>query len=139
MKNEKLQSILDKLKKCFDEIEKSDNVKIEFGNISHTPSIFTLSIKGIDLSKTDDINRRNLEMSKHLGFTQNIIGFEFRSIKDNSLFKIVEFKPRNRTYPIIAMNMSNNKMFKFAPKYVLTQIGGIKQVNRIANLDNLLK
>lgn len=122
-----------------EQIYPKDNVKIEAGNISHTSSFFTVSLKGTDLSKVDDINRRNLEISKHFGFTQNIIGFEFRSIKDNALFKIVEFRTKNRTYPIIAMNMINKKMFKFAPKYVLNQIGGIKQVNRIANLDNLLK
>lgn len=139
MEKAKLISILDKLKKVISEIEKSDNIKIDIGTISHTQSSFTTSLKGLDLSKLDDIDKSNLSMSKVLGFTQNIVGFEFKSGKDNDCFKVTEFKMRNRIYPIIAKKMSNGKAYKFSSKYVLDRIGGTKQVNRIANLDSLLK
>lgn len=138
MDNLKIELVLHKLKSFISEIEKSDNVKIEL-TASYNPAIFNVSLKGVDLSMVDAINKSNLILSKRFGFTQNIIGFDFKSGKDNTTFKVVEFKPKNRKYPIIAKNLSNNKNYKFSSRYVLDQIGGIKQVNRIANLDNLLK
>jgi hypothetical protein len=86
------------------EIEKEEEVKITFGTCRYSSSEYNTTMK-VETNAKDEktlntVNSANEGLSKAYGFKSNIIGktFMFRGQKHT----IVEFKTRNRKYPIIS-------------------------------------
>jgi hypothetical protein len=56
----------------------------------------------------------------------------------SGIYEIVDIKTKNRTYPIIAKQVSGNKTYKYSVDQIKRLIGGDKIINRNANLDKLI-
>ena len=136
MNRDKALLLTEKIKQALQGIEELENISISY-NGSFSSSQMKLSLTIFEKKTTDEAKSMNFLLSKKYGFTQNIIGMEFISPL-SGLFKITEFKPRNRKYPIIGIRVIDGKQYKFTPKQVLSYIGGDKIVNRNANLTKLL-
>ena len=132
----KIKSIQDKIRKALAQIEKEENVKIEFGTISYNVAKYSTSMSVTTLEKNERVDRALEGVCKRLGFTQNIIGMRFHGT--NGIYEIVDIKTKNRTYPIIAKSLSSVKMYKYSVNQVKALIGGDKIINRNANLDKLI-
>lgn len=132
----RIREIQSKIKLALRKIERDENVKINFGPSKFTPSEYanrmTVRTTLTPIEKVSEDDR----LSKQLGFTQNIIGSEFKTYTGKS-YSIVEIHPRNRKYPIIGRG-SNGILYKFSIKSVKDLLGGDKIINRNANLKNLL-
>ena len=133
-KIDKVQALL---KKAIAEIEKQENITINFSGIRYNSAYYTtqLTVKtnDVDNSKVNDAYEK---VCKRLGFTQNIIGMQFQG--QHGICEIIEIKTRNRKYPVIA-KCSNGNQYKYTVDQVKTKIGGDKIINRNANLDKLFK
>lgn len=132
----KIKSIQKKIKEAILEIEKQENVKIEFGTISYNVAKYTTQMSVVTLEKNDKVDNILKGVCKRLGFTQNIIGMQFHGT--NGVYEITDIKTKNRKYPIIAKSLSTGKSFKFSSEHIKMLIGGDKIINRNANLDKLL-
>lgn len=132
----KIRSIQEKIKRALAQIEKEENVKIDFGSISYNAAFYGSKMTVKTLVKTDKVSKTYEDICKRLGFTQNIIGMQFRGT--NGVYEITEIKTRNRTYPVIAKSLSSDKMYKYTVNQVKALIGGDKIINRNANLDKLV-
>lgn len=75
-------------------------------------------------------------LCRKVGFTQNVIGREFE--KGGTLYQIVNIKPRNRKYPVIAASRLG-QLYKFSVEGVKKSLGGDQLINRNANLDKLIQ
>jgi hypothetical protein len=131
----KIKSIQDKIKKALAQIEKDENVKIEFGTISYNVAKYTTTMSVVTTEKNDKIDKVFESVCKRLGFTQNIIGMRFHGT--NGIYEITDIKTKNRTYPVIAL-ATNGNSYKFSVDHIKRLIGGDKIINRNANLDKLL-
>jgi len=132
----KIRIIQEKIKRALAQIEKEENVKIDFGSISYNAAFYGSKMTVKTLVKTDKVSKTYEDICKRLGFTQNIIGMQFRGT--NGVYEITEIKTRNRTYPVIAKSLSSDKMYKYTVNQVKALIGGDKIINRNANLDKLV-
>lgn len=133
----KIQTVQNKIKAAIAEIEKEENVKIDFGSISYTKAFYGTKMTVKTLEKTEAVVGVYETICKRLGFTQNIIGMQFYGT--NGVYEIVDIKTKNRTYPVIAKSVSSGKQYKFAVEQIKRLIGGDKIINRTANLDKLIK
>jgi hypothetical protein len=88
------------------------------------------------LEKTEAVGDVYKSICRRLGFTQNIIGMRFNGT--NGVYEIVDIKTKNRTYPIIAKQVSGLKTYKYSVDQIKRLIGGDKIINRNANLDKLI-
>lgn len=136
MNRNKAVLLTEKIKQALQGIEELENISISY-NASFSSSQMKLNMTIREIGDVKEQESLNLFLSKKYGFTQNIMGMEFVSPL-SGLFKITEFKPRNRKYPIIGIRVIDGKQYKFTPKQVLSYIGGDKIVNRNANLTKLL-
>jgi hypothetical protein len=135
MNRDKAVKLTDKIKQALQGIEELENFSISYnGTFSSGQMKLNMTITEKNSEKMESMN---FELSKKYGFTQNIIGMEFVSPL-SGLFKITEFKTRNRKYPILGIRVIDGKQYKFTPKQVLSYIGGDKIVNRNSNLSKLL-
>ncbi len=132
----KIKSIQKKIKEAIAQIEKDENVKIEFGTISYNPAKYTTTMSVVTTEKNERVDRIFESVCKRLGFTQNIIGMQFYGT--NGVYEITDIKTKNRKYPIIAKSLSSGDSFKFSSEHIKKLIGGDKIINRNANLDKLL-
>jgi hypothetical protein len=132
----KIKKIQDKLKLAILQIEAEENVKIDFGTISYNKAFYTSKMTVKTLEKTEAVGDVYKSICKRLGFTQNIIGMQFYGT--NGVYEITEIKTRNRTYPIIAKQVSGVKTYKYSVDQIKRLIGGDKIINRNANLDKLI-
>jgi hypothetical protein len=135
--NSKVENIQQQLKKAIEKVEKDNNVKISFGNITYNNAYYTTKMKVISKDDSSEVSNVFELICKRLGFTQNIIGMQFKG--RNGIFEIVDIKTRNHKYPVIAESKSDGKMYKYTVKHVKSLIGGDKIINRNANLDKLLQ
>lgn len=133
---DKINTIQFKIKQAIANIEKEENVKITFGNISYNSAYYTSKIKVTSLDDTPEVKKVFKSECASIGLPQNVIGMKFR--KESDIFEITEIKLRNRKYPVIAKNTSG-KFYKFSVSSVKMYIGGDKIINRNKNLENLLK
>ena len=130
------------IKKINDSLRDYSDVKFNVEVIKNDKFGFKLSISGLELAKLDEMEERNLLLSKRYGFTQNIVGMEFESLEKKGLpiiHRIVGFKTQNRSYPIITTEMKSGLSYKFSADSVKKKLGGNNLINRVANLENLLK
>ena len=132
----KIKKIQDKLKLAILQIEKEENVKIDFGSISYNKAFYTSKMTVKTLEKTEAVGDVYKAICRRLGFTQNIIGMQFSGT--NGVYEIVDIKTKNRTYPIIAKQVSGLKTYKYSVDQIKRLIGGDKIINRNANLDKLI-
>jgi GTP cyclohydrolase III len=132
----KIKKIQDKLKAAILQIEKEENVKIDFGSISYNKAFYTSKMTVKTLEKTEAVGDVYKAICRRLGFTQNIIGMQFSGT--NGVYEIVDIKTKNRTYPIIAKQVSGLKTYKYSVDQIKRLIGGDKIINRNANLDKLI-
>jgi hypothetical protein len=131
----KIKSVQDKIRKALAQIEKEENVKIEFGTISYNVAKYSTSMSVTTLEKNERVDRALEGVCRRLGFTQNIIGMQFHGT--NGIYEITDIKTKNRKYPVIALSTNGNS-YKFSVDHIKRLIGGDKIINRNANLDKLL-
>ncbi len=103
MANKKIKDIQRQIKEAIDEISKRENVSIAYK---------------IDISVPNDPKMNEYE-SRSLGFTRNIVGFEFTS--GNIKHKV------------------KGKSYKFPADRVKTLLGGDKGVNRVDSLNKIFE
>lgn len=132
----KIKKIQDKIKATILQIEAEENVKIDFGTISYNKAFYTSKMTVKTLEKTEAVGDVYKAICRRLGFTQNIIGMQFNGT--NGVYEIVDIKTKNRTYPIIAKQVSGLKTYKYSVDQIKRLIGGDKIINRNANLDKLI-
>jgi hypothetical protein len=132
----KIKKIQDKLKLAILQIETEENVKIDFGTISYNKAFYTSKMTVKTLEKNEVVGDVYKAICRRLGFTQNIIGMRFNGT--NGVYEIVDIKTKNRTYPIIAKQVSGLKTYKYSVDQIKRLIGGDKIINRNANLDKLI-
>lgn len=133
---DRILTIQEKIKNAISKIEKEENVVINFGSIRYTANDYattmsvTSNVKDVTYDKLQEVT------SKRYGFTQNIIGMDFNHTTLGKM-KVVEFKTKNRKYPIIAETL-DGKRYKFDKASIKFYLGGDKMINRNGNLDKLL-
>jgi len=133
----KIKSVQDKIKAAIAQIEKDEQVKIEFGSCRYNSAYYNTTMKVTTLVKSEKVSDVFESISKRFGFTQNIIGMQFNS--KNGVYEIIDIKTRSRKYPIIAKSLSTGQQFKYSVASMKALIGGDKIINRNANLDKLIK
>ena len=133
---EKVISIQEKIKKAIAEIEKAENVKIDFGTLSFNPQKYSTSMTVSTLDKSERVESILERTCRSIGFTQNVIGmtFDFRGDK----YEITDIKTKNRKYPVIATEIRTKKGYKFSVETIRKALGGDSQINRNKNLDKLV-
>ena len=132
----KIRKVQDRLKAAILQIEKEENVKIDFGSISYNKAFYSSKMTVKTLEKTEAVGDVYKAICRRLGFTQNIIGMRFHGT--NGIYEIVDIKTKNRTYPIIAKSLTGAKTYKYSVDQIKRLIGGDKIINRNANLDKLI-
>jgi hypothetical protein len=130
------KKLIDKITDALLEIEKSEGVKIDFKFlVNYTGMSFDGSIKDSDSIEKE--NALNLSVCRRIGFTQNIIGACFDSPSSGGKFRITSIQPKNRKYPVIAINLENQKSYKFTTISIKKALGGDQSINRFYNLEKL--
>ena len=132
----KIKKVQDRIKAAILQIEKEENVKIDFGTISYNKAFYTSKMTIKTLEKTEAVGDVYKAICRRLGFTQNIIGMRFHGT--NGVYEIIDIKTKNRTYPIIAKSLTGAKTYKYSVDQIKRLIGGDKIINRNANLDKLI-
>lgn len=133
---QRMQSIQERIKKELEKIEKDENIKIEFTLPSINRRMYSMQMMVRSLDKSDVNDSIDEQISRKLGFTQNVIGmvFEFK----NSKFEISELKPRNTKYKVIATEVKSGTSYKFSVSGTKKLLGGDSIINRNKNLDKLI-
>lgn len=133
---EKVLQIQNKIKAAIAEIEKEENVKIDFGTISFSAQRYQASMSVSTLEKSEKVESVLERTCRSVGFTQNVIGmtFDFRGDK----YEITDIKTKNRKYPVIAFEIRTKKSYKFDVNTIKRVLGGDSQINRNKNLDKLV-
>lgn len=132
----KINRIQSKIRSIISEIEKSENVKIEFGTARYNSAYYSTTMKVSTLEEDKKVDSVYELMCKKLGFTQNIIGMEFT--KNYLQYEIVDIKLSNRKYPVIVNCISTKKLYKYPVDSIKGLLGGDKIINRNANLSKLI-
>jgi hypothetical protein len=133
---EKILQVQNKIKEAIAQIEKDENVKIDFGSLSFNPQKYSTSMTVSTLEKSERVESVLERTCRAIGFTQNVISmtFDFRGDK----YEITDIKTQNRKYPVIATETRTKKGYKFSVDTVKKLLGGDTQINRNKNLDKLV-
>jgi len=133
---EKVLQVQNKIKEAIAQIEKDENVKIDFGSLSFTPQRYSTSMTVSTLEKSEKVESVLERTCRSIGFTQNVIGmsFDFRGDK----YEITDIKTKNRKYPVIATETRTKKSYKFSIDTIKRLLGGDSKINRDKNLDKLV-
>jgi len=133
---EKILQVQNKIKEAIAQIEKDENVKINFGSLSFNPQKYSTSMTVSTLEKSERVESVLERTCRAIGFTQNVISmtFDFRGDK----YEITDIKTQNRKYPVIATETRTKKGYKFSVDTVKKLLGGDTQINRNKNLDKLV-
>ena len=133
---EKILQVQNKIKQAIAQIEKDENVKIDFGSLSFNPQKYSTSMTVSTLEKSERVESVLERTCRAIGFTQNVISmtFDFRGDK----YEITDIKTKNRKYPVIATETRTKKSYKFSVDTVKKLLGGDAQINRNKNLDKLV-
>ena len=132
----KIDKVQTKIKAALAQIEKDENIKISFGSCSYNAAYYKSGMTVTSLENSEKVDNVFLNLSKRLGFTQNIIGMTFTGTTCGEI-TITDIKIKNFKYPIIGVT-KDGKGFKFTTDQVKRYLGGGKIINRNANLDKLL-
>ena len=133
---EKVLQVQNKIKEAIAQIEKDENVKIDFGSLSFNPQRYSTSMTVSTLEKSEKVESVLERTGRSIGFTQNVIGmsFDFRGDK----YEITDIKTKNRKYPVIATETRTKKSYKFSIDTIKRLLGGDSKINRDKNLDKLV-
>ena len=131
----KIKTVQDKIRLAISQIEKEENVKIEFGSVRYNVAQYSTQMSVKTLEKTESVDNVFKSLCARLGFTQNIIGMKFEST--GGMYEIVDIQTKNRKYPIIAVSPKGTR-FKYSVPHIKKLIGGDKIINRNANLEKLI-
>ena len=133
---EKILQVQNKIKQAIAQIEKDENVKIDFGSLSFNPQKYSTSMTVSTLEKSERVESVLERTCRAIGCTQNVISmtFDFRGDK----YEITDIKTQNRKYPVIATETRTKKGYKFSVDTVKKLLGGDTQINRNKNLDKLV-
>jgi hypothetical protein len=133
---EKVLQVQNKIKEAIAQIEKDENVKIDFGSLSFNPQRYSTSMTVSTLEKSEKVESVLERTCRSIGFTQNVIGmsFDFRGDK----YEITDIKTKNRKYPVIATETRTKKSYKFSIDTIKRLLGGDSKINRDKNLDKLV-
>ena len=136
IRREKILQVQNKIKQAIAQIEKDENVKIDFGSLSFNPQKYSTSMTVSTLEKSERVESVLERTCRAIGFTQNVISmtFDFRGDK----YEITDIKTQNRKYPVIATETRTKKGYKFSVDTVKKLLGGDTQINRNKNLDKLV-
>jgi hypothetical protein len=133
---EKILKIQNKIKEAIAQIEKDENVKIDFGALSFNPQKYSTSMTVSTLEKSERVDSILERTCRSIGFTQNTIGMSFELKGSN--YEITDIKTKNRKYPVIAIETRTKKSYKFSVYTVKRLLGGDSKINRDKNLDKLI-
>ena len=100
------------------ELESDFNIKIELGRISYSDNNFTSKVN-CNLIKDGQVVETiatDFDRCKEAWGLEFSLGTTF--ISNNSTYKVLGLKPRNRKYPIIAEDISNGKRYKFSEEKI---------------------
>lgn len=118
-----LKEFRDDFMRLNEAIELKYGVKVQLGNISYTESDFNTTLKVYKDNGGECIEKLEFnKLCKRYGIAEDDFGIEFSY--NGKKFKLIGFKPKNRTYPIIAMESSSNKRFKLP----LESLNSIKNI-----------
>ena len=133
---EKVLSVQEKIKNAIAQIEKEENVKIDFGSLSFNPQRYSTSMTVSTTEKSEKVESIMERTCRSIGFTQNVIAmtFDYRGDK----YEVTDIKTKNRKYPVIATEVKSKKSYKFSVDSVKKLLGGDTQINRNKNLDKLV-
>jgi hypothetical protein len=134
--SKKIDLVQAKIKAALSEIEKDENIKISFGNCSYNAAYYKTGMTVTSLENSEKVDNVFLNLSKRLGFTQNIIGMTFTGTTCGEV-TITDIKLKNFKYPVIGTT-KGGKSYKFTIDQVKRYLGGDRIINRNANLDKLL-
>lgn len=132
----KIKKVQNKIKAAIAEIEKEENVSINFSSCRYNSAYYTSTMKVITLDKTEKVKGVYESICRRLGFTQDVVGMKFMG-KTGVIMEIIDIKTRNSKYPVIAKT-SDGKQYKYAVSQIKRYIGGDKIINRNSNLDKLI-
>jgi hypothetical protein len=135
---DKIKSVQEKIKLAILEIEKSENVKINFGSIRYTSLNYTTTMTVTSNGAGDIKDKLDESISKRYGFTKNIIGMKIKHPRVGDC-TIVEFVTKNRKYPVIFERDIDGKRYKSDIYSIKSYLGGDKLINRNYNLNSLLE
>ena len=99
-------------------LELDYNIKIKFGNISYGDNNFSGQVK-CDLvvdGKVMEAITSDFENYKDAWGLKFPLGFTFHD--DDSIYKVVGLKTRNRKFPIICESLGNGKRYKLTRKFI---------------------
>ncbi len=133
---EKVLKIQSKIKEAIEQIEKDENVKIDFGPLSFNPQRYSTSMTVSTLEKSEKVESVLERTCRSIGFTQNVIGMSFDFKGDK--YEITDIKTKNRKYPVIATEIRTKKSYKFSVDTIKRLLGGDSKINRDKNLDKLV-
>ncbi len=133
---EKVLQIQNKIKEAIAQIEKDENVKIDFGSLSFNAQRYSTSMIVSTLEKSEKVESVLERTCRSIGFTQNVIdmSFDFKGDK----YEITDIKTKNRKYPVIATEIRTKKSYKFSVDTIKRLLGGDGKINRDKNLDKLI-
>lgn len=121
----KINTIQRKIKEAIKEIEKEENVKISFGTCRYSQADYKTTMKVVTTAKDENtvkaVDNVNENLSKSYGFKENIIGKRFVG-RNGVVHEIIEFKTRNRKYPIITE--SQGRRYKHTTASIRSYING---------------
>ena len=113
---QKIQTIQDKIKRAIEQIEQEEQVSISFGTRSYDNAKYTtkMTVKTTAEDENTVVAVTNVDtrMSRSYGFSENIIGKTFIGGRTGQVHTIIEFKTRNRKYPIISTCGVTGQSFK---------------------------
>ena len=130
----KLKKISSKIDEFLKTLEKEEGVKITLEDVKGNNGLVHRYILNIR-EDSDSVNSIYESLCKRIGFTQNVVGMKFHG--KNGIYEIIDIKPRNRSYPVIA-KASTGESYKYSVAHIKRLIGGDKIINRNANLDKLI-
>lgn len=133
-----IDKVIDQINQHLSEL---DGLEVKFQILKNDQFGFKFVVDAVKIEKLKDLEKQNERLSKSYGFTQNIVGMEFEyKDRDGSVntHKITGFKPRNRKYPIITMDITRQLSYKFSVSSVKDKLGGDRMINRFANLEKLV-
>ncbi len=133
---EKVLKIQSKIKEAIEQIEKDENVKIDFGSLSFNAQRYSTSMTVSTLDKSEKVESVLERTCRSIGFTQNVIGMSFDFKGDK--YEITDIKTKNRKYPVIATEIRTKKSYKFSVDTIKRLLGGDSKINRDKNLDKLV-
>lgn len=130
----KLRKISSKIEEFLKTLEKEEGVKITMEDIRGNNGLVHRCLINIR-EDGERVNSIYEALCRKIGFTQNVMGMKFNG--RNGVYEIVDIKPRNRSYPVIAKS-STGESYKYSVAHIKKLIGGDKIINRNANLDKLI-